>query len=73
MLEAGWLAPARFTTVKANLDLSSVSVSGSTDDFSATSLAAVMNTPAVNRLIVGVYLDRARKSRRLNCHIADPQ
>jgi ATP-dependent helicase IRC3 len=62
MLEAGWLAPARFTTVKANLDLSSVSVSGSTDDFSATSLAAVMNTPAVNKLIVGVYLDRARKS-----------
>lgn len=62
MLEAGWLAPARFTTVKANLDLSSVSVSGSTDDFSATSLAAAMNTPAVNSLVVGVYLDRARKS-----------
>lgn len=61
MLEAGWLAPARFTTVEANLDLSSVSVSGSTDDFSATSLAAVMNTPAVNSLVVGVYLDRARK------------
>lgn len=61
MLEAGWLAPARFTTVKANLDLSNVTVTGSTDDFSATSLAAVMNTPAVNSLIVGVYLDRARK------------
>jgi ATP-dependent helicase IRC3 len=59
MLEAGWLAPARFTTVKADLDLSNVAVIASSRDFSPKSLAAVMNTPAVNELVVKVYLDRA--------------
>lgn len=59
MLDAGWLAPARFTTVKANLNLSEVTVSKSSDDFSPTSLASAMNTPAVNELVVKVYLDRA--------------
>ena len=63
MLDAGWLAPARFTTVKANLNLSEVTVSKSTDDFSPTSLAA-MNTPAVNELVVKVYLDRASTLHR---------
>jgi ATP-dependent helicase IRC3 len=63
MLEAGWLAPARFTTVKADLDLSNVTVNASSRDFSPKSLAAVMNTPAVNELVVKVYLDRASKFR----------
>ncbi|KAJ9092531.1 hypothetical protein QFC21_006762 [Naganishia friedmannii] len=77
MLEAGWLSPARFTTVRVDLKLSKVSVSSSTDDYSATSLAEVMNTPAMNDLIVRVYLDRAgdRKSTLIFCvdlqHVAD--
>jgi ATP-dependent helicase IRC3 len=62
MLEAGWLSPARFTTVRVDLKLSTVAVSGSTDDYSATSLAKVMNTPAMNDLIVRIYLDRAGKN-----------
>jgi ATP-dependent helicase IRC3 len=64
MLEAGWLSPARFTTVRADLKLSKVGISSSTDDYSATSLAEVMNTPAMNDLIVRIYLDRA--GRRMN-------
>lgn len=59
MLDEGWLAPARFTTVKANLDLSRVTINKSSDDFSPRSLAEAMNTPAVNELVVKVYLDRA--------------
>jgi ATP-dependent helicase IRC3 len=65
MLEAGWLAPARFTTVQADLDFSKLTVKSSSKDFSPKSLAAVMNTPAVNELIVEVYLDHASKFRPL--------
>ena len=64
MLDAGWLAPARFTTVKANLNLSEVAISKSSDDFSPTSLASAMNTPAVNELVVKVFLDRASTLHR---------
>ncbi|KAJ9112231.1 hypothetical protein QFC22_006315 [Naganishia vaughanmartiniae] len=77
MLEAGWLSPARFTTVRVDLKLSKVAISSTTDDYSATSLAEVMNTDAMNDLIVRVYLDRAgdRKSTLIFCvdlaHVAD--
>lgn len=61
MLDAGWLAPARFRTVKTELGLADVDVSNSTRDLSATSLAGVMNTAAINARVERIYLDCASK------------
>lgn len=49
----------RFTTVKANINLSEVTVNSRTGDFNPTSLAQVINTSTVNRLVVQTWLDRA--------------
>jgi ATP-dependent helicase IRC3 len=56
------LAPAKWTTVKADLDLSTVEVS-STGDYSTNSLAAHLDTPLVNQLIVRTYLHLASERR----------
>ncbi len=49
----------RFTTVRANIDLSEVTVNSRTGDFNPTSLAHVVNTDTVNELIVRTWLDKA--------------
>jgi ATP-dependent helicase IRC3 len=49
----------RFTTVKANFSLKDVRVNAGSGDFNATSLAHVVNTEAVNALVVKTYLDKA--------------
>ena len=53
------LCDVRFTSVRARIDLSNVSVSTRTGDFNATSLAHVINTETVNKLVVQTWLDRA--------------
>jgi ATP-dependent helicase IRC3 len=53
------LCEVRFTTVKADIDLSGVTVNGANGDFNATSLAHVINTPTVNSLVVHTWLDKA--------------
>lgn len=55
------LCNVRFTSVRANIDLSDVTVNSKTGDFNATSLAHVINTETVNHLIVQTWLDRAGK------------
>lgn len=55
------LCNVRFTTVKANINLKEVTVNSRTGDFNPTSLAQVINTETVNRLIVQTWLDKARK------------
>lgn len=53
------LCNVRFTTVKANIDLRGVTINTHSGDFSATSLAHVINTETVNKLVVQTWLDRA--------------
>lgn len=55
------LCEARFTTVSADIDLSGVKISVATGDFTASSLAHVINTQTVNDLIVKSWLDLACK------------
>ncbi|KAJ3551331.1 hypothetical protein NM688_g4763 [Phlebia brevispora] len=63
MIKDQWLCNVRFTCVRANIDLTNVTVNAKTGDFNATSLAHVINTPTVNRLIVQTWLDRAASRR----------
>ena len=56
------LCNVRFTTVKANIDLKDVTISTYSGDFSATSLAHVINTETLNKLVVQTWLDRAGQS-----------
>ncbi|KAF9822124.1 hypothetical protein IEO21_00118 [Rhodonia placenta] len=63
MIKEQWLCNVRFTSVRANIDLTGVTVNSRTGDFNATSLAHVINTSTVNRLIVQTWLDRAADRR----------
>lgn len=63
MIEEKWLCPVRFTSIKSDLDLSSVSISRATGDFAPRSLSKFANVPAINRLIVRTWLDRASSRR----------
>ncbi|KDQ63526.1 hypothetical protein JAAARDRAFT_120193 [Jaapia argillacea MUCL 33604] len=63
MIKEQWLCNVRFTSVQASLDLANVTLSGRTGDFNATSLAHVINTDTVNRLVVQSWLDRAATRR----------
>ncbi|KAH9470607.1 hypothetical protein Pst134EA_007854 [Puccinia striiformis f. sp. tritici] len=65
MIQAGWLAPARFTSVKVDMDLSQVALtSGKEPDYVPDRLAEVIDTDPINKLLVSIYLERAatRKS-----------
>jgi ATP-dependent helicase IRC3 len=59
MIKDQWLSNVRFTTVKANIDLSNVTVNSRSGDFQASSLAHVINTPQVNDLVVKTWMDKA--------------
>ncbi|EKM61106.1 uncharacterized protein PHACADRAFT_156288 [Phanerochaete carnosa HHB-10118-sp] len=69
MIKEQWLCDVRFTSVRANIDLSNVTLNSLNGDFSATSLAHVINTPTVNQLVVQSWLDKAasRKSTLVFC------
>ncbi|CEH13958.1 p-loop containing nucleoside triphosphate hydrolase protein [Ceraceosorus bombacis] len=63
MIEEEWLCPVRFTAVRASIDFSEVRLTGPSGDFSPTSLAAVVDKPVINRLIVRTWLDKAKGRR----------
>jgi len=69
MIKEQWLCNVRFTTVRADIDLSEVTVNSGTGDFNPTSLAHVINTSTVNKLVVQTWLDKAatRKSTLIFC------
>ena len=51
--------------MKAQIDLSNVTINSRTGDFNATSLAHVINTKTVNTLLVQAWLDRAGEPTRI--------
>jgi ATP-dependent helicase IRC3 len=53
------LCDVRFTSVRTDINLKNVTVNSRTGDFNATSLAHVINTNTVNRVVVQTWLDRA--------------
>jgi ATP-dependent helicase IRC3 len=48
--------------VKANIDMKGVTINSHSGDFSPTSLAHVINTETLNKLVVQTWLDRAGES-----------
>ncbi|CAO1632569.1 unnamed protein product [Parajaminaea phylloscopi] len=71
MIDEKWLCPVRFTSIKSDLDLSAVSISKATGDFAPRSLSRLANVPAINRLIVRSWLDRAANRRSTLVFCAD--
>ncbi|KAI0825051.1 P-loop containing nucleoside triphosphate hydrolase protein [Trametes gibbosa] len=69
MIKEQWLCNVRFTTVRANIDLSNVTINSHSGEFNPTSLAHVVNTDVVNELVVRTWLDKAadRKSTLIFC------
>ncbi|KZT30598.1 P-loop containing nucleoside triphosphate hydrolase protein [Neolentinus lepideus HHB14362 ss-1] len=69
MMEEQWLCNVRFTCVRANIDLSNVTVSSRSGEFVARSLAQVINTETMNNLVLQTWLDKAsdRKSTLVFC------
>lgn len=55
------LCDVRFTSVRANIDLSGVTISTRNGDFNPTSLAQAINTDTVNNVVVRAWMDRAGK------------
>ena len=53
--------------MKANIDLRGVTINTKSGDFSATSLAHVINTETLNKLVVQTWLDRAGQLLRHRC------
>lgn len=53
------LCGVRFTTVKADIDLSGVVINARTGEFNPTSLAQVINTDTINNLVVKAWIERA--------------
>lgn len=62
MIDEEWLAPLRFTVVRAEFDLSQVASSGA--DYALASLARVVNRPDIIELVVRAWLERAYGERR---------
>lgn len=48
-----------FTVKRTPMDLTKVPVSGRSGDFNSTCLAAVINTPEMNGMIVNIWLNIA--------------
>ncbi|KLO17062.1 P-loop containing nucleoside triphosphate hydrolase protein [Schizopora paradoxa] len=63
MIKEQWLCNVKFTSVKAQLNLSNVTINTRSGEFNPTSLAHVVNTEVVNRLVVQAWLDRASSRR----------
>ncbi|PCH33701.1 nucleoside triphosphate hydrolase protein [Wolfiporia cocos MD-104 SS10] len=63
MISDQWLCHVRFTSVRADIDMSNIRVTAQTGDFQAQSLAHVINTPTLNSLVVQTWLDRAAERR----------
>ncbi|KAJ7630892.1 P-loop containing nucleoside triphosphate hydrolase protein [Roridomyces roridus] len=64
MIKEQWLCDVRFTSVHANLNLKDVTINSRNGDFNPTSLAQVVNTETVNKLVVKAWLDKAGPARK---------
>jgi len=53
------LCNVRFTSVRAKINLSEVTINGRNGDFNPTSLAQVINTDTINNVVVRAWIDRA--------------
>ena len=53
------LCNVRFTSVRAKMNLSDVTINGRNGDFNPTSLAQVINTDTINNMVVRAWIDRA--------------
>ena len=60
----------RFTCVRADINLKEVTVNSASGDYNPTSLAAVINTEALNSMVVQTWLDKSgtRNSLLLPLH-----
>ncbi|KAF8807352.1 P-loop containing nucleoside triphosphate hydrolase protein [Phlegmacium glaucopus] len=69
MIKEQWLCNVRFTSVRAKINLSDVTINGRNGDFNPTSLAQVINTDTINDVVVRAWIDRAatRKSTLVFC------
>ncbi|KAI0946007.1 hypothetical protein AcV7_010099 [Taiwanofungus camphoratus] len=69
MISEGWLCNVRFTCIRADIGLHQVAVHSETGDFNAVSLAKVINTDPLNKLVVQTWFDKAatRKSTLVFC------
>ncbi|KAI5121287.1 hypothetical protein M0805_002330 [Coniferiporia weirii] len=63
MIKEQWLCNVRFTSVKAELNLSEVTINMRSGEFNPTSLAHVINTESINKLVVQSWLDKASSRR----------
>ena len=63
MIADGYLCKPNGIRVATDLNLDKVKTSD--EDFSATSLAQVMNTPELNQLVVQTYIDRANNRKAI--------
>ncbi|PWN27946.1 P-loop containing nucleoside triphosphate hydrolase protein [Jaminaea rosea] len=64
MIDDKWLCPVRFTSIRSDLDLSSVKVSQGSGDYQTKSLSSFANVPGINRLIVRTWLEKAHAMGR---------
>ena len=63
MVHEGWLAPARSTSVYADLDLDSVPNQATTGDFRTSWPSETVNIQEANQLVVKTYLEKCRSRR----------
>ena len=56
------LCNVRFTTVRAKIDLSDVTINSRNGDFNPSSLGQAINTDTINNVVVRAWIDRAGKS-----------
>ncbi|THH34038.1 hypothetical protein EUX98_g144 [Antrodiella citrinella] len=59
MIKEQWLCGVRFTTIHASLNLEDVTINSASGDFNATSLAHVINTDTLNKVVLQTWLDKA--------------
>ncbi|EPS42372.1 hypothetical protein H072_3654 [Dactylellina haptotyla CBS 200.50] len=77
MIDSGWLSKVLFTTVKSNLKLSDVRLTGANGDFNLGELSNAVNTPENNDVTVRSWMEKAgnRKSTLVFCvdiaHVVD--
>ncbi|KAK6537657.1 hypothetical protein TWF694_011831 [Orbilia ellipsospora] len=77
MIDSGWLSKVLFTTVKTNIRLSDVKLTGVNGDFNLGELSNIINTDENNDLTVRSWIEKAgnRKSTLVFCvdisHVVD--
>ncbi|KAG6851171.1 hypothetical protein H0H93_015181 [Arthromyces matolae] len=65
------LCDVRFTSVRANLNLKSVTINARSGEFNPSSLAQVVNSDSINELVVKTWIDRAALTQSFRDHGID--